>query len=1337
MCLAMDISNPARKKALLLHFAGVEVFELCQHLPPTTVEGDEYKKVVSQLNDYFVPKKNVDFECDVFRHAFQEEGESMDVYVARLRKLAATCEFADVDRELRQQIITGVRDFKVREKALQKRLTLQELLDQAKSTEQAKRQAKEMGQHGGACGTSQAVHQTLLHRGQVGVRPGQVGVKPADGGKPQLQVPSGRCYRCLSPRHTAGQCPFLRKTCFACGQVGHTQAACRNVNKSGQTSVDREKEKWRPSMKAGQNSSKWGKKKVKQVREDEQDSEQYSMFHAKVCSGSPKPIMTDLHVNGKTVAFEVDTGASLTVMTADQFQKLWPNATVTDATEKLASYTGESIPVVGKKQVEVRCQKQNVWLPLLVVEGRATNRPLLGRNWLAEVKLNWKTLFNLSSQASESRAELLDEFPELTSPGLGCTSKVASLDVDLNMKPIFYKARPVPLALKPMVEAELERQIQSGVLRPVESAEWAAPMVTILKRDQKSVRLCGSYNLTVNKVSKLQQYPLPKVEELLTKLAGGEKFTKIDLREAYLQVPLDEASQKYTVINTHRGLLATTRLVYGIASAPAIFQRLMENVLTGLPQVAVFLDDICITGKDDAEHKANVREVLRRLAKEGLKINPGKCEWMLPTVTYLGFRIDKEGLHPTSEKVRAVKDAPCPQNVEQLKAYLGLLSYYSRFLSNMAATAAPLYKLLKADEPWMWTDEQEQAFKATKDLLCKAPCLSHFDARCPVVVAADASPYGLGAVLSIVTREGEKPVAYASRSLSKAERNYSQIDKEGLGLVYAVKKFHPFVYGRPFVLKTDHRPLLGLLGSKKPLPDAVSPRVVRWKVTLDAYQFDLVHVPGREHGNCDALSRLPLPAAPSTVPEVGEVIHLLNEVDNKLVRLHEVRAWTRRDPVVSQVVRFAQTYWPCESPKDPALQPYATRQNELTSEQGCLLWGSRLVIPAPGRQRVLRLLHDGHPGMSAMKALARSKLWWPGLDADVEEFVRCCSTCQLHRNKLPPEPAASWQQPKGPWCRIHLDYAGPVEGKMLLVIVDAYSKWPEVWITLSTSAQVTIDHLRMSFATHGLPEVVVSDNAGCFAGEEFRTFLACNGIRQRFTPPRHPASNGEAENVVKIVKMALKKRAGSLLVRLTRWLYHYRNLPHSATGQTPAELLLRRKPRTHFDMMLSEGSSASSDGVPPSRSFVAGDPVFVTEIGGSVTRWLPATVTAVDGRVVIVRLRDGREFRRHVDHVRARTRSLVTEPGGQQTAVPEPVQPTQTADDPGAVPESRQMTPTEDTRPFQEVLPVPAPVPAVVPASVPATDPASAAVPALIPAEVPTVLRRSTRVRRAPDRLNL
>ena len=294
MCLAMDISDPARQKALLLHFAGVEVFELCQHLPPATVQGDVYAQLVSQLDTYFIPKKNIDFECDVFRRALQEEGETMDVYVARLRKLASTCEFADVDRELRQQIITGVRDAKVREKALQKRLTLQELLDQAKSAEQAKRQAEEMGHHGGsACGTNQPVHQAQLHRGQVGG-------KPVDRGKPRYHDSdrSGRCYRCLSARHLAAHCPFADKVCFACGRVGHTQAACRSESKPGQGGVSKGSSAWDPNAK-GQKQSKWVKKKVKQVKEDDKEDddevEQYSMFHANSRAGS-KPVMTDLCV---------------------------------------------------------------------------------------------------------------------------------------------------------------------------------------------------------------------------------------------------------------------------------------------------------------------------------------------------------------------------------------------------------------------------------------------------------------------------------------------------------------------------------------------------------------------------------------------------------------------------------------------------------------------------------------------------------------------------------------------------------------------------------------------------------------------------------------------------------------------------------------------------------------------------------------------------------------------------------------------------------------------------------------------------------------------------------
>ena len=480
----------------------------------------------------------------------------------------------------------------------------------------------------------------------------------------------------------------------------------------------------------------------------------------------------------------------------------------------------------------------------------------------------------------------------------------AKLQVDETIMPKFFKARPVPLAMKQLVEDEINRQVQKGVLEPITHSEWAGPVVTIVKADKKSVRLCGSYDLTVNQASRLERYPLPRTEELLTQLSGGQSFTKLDLKEAYLQLPLQEESRKYMVINTHKGLLTPRKLQYGVSSAPAICQKYMESLLAGIPHTAVFLDDVCITGENQEEHLRNLEEVMKRLFNAGLRLKPKKCSWFQKEVQYLGFRVNCEEIHTTEEKLKKVKEAPPPGNVKQLKSYLGLITYYNKFMKNLATVAEPLYRLLKKAQVWEWGSEQQASFKKTKDLLCSAPCLTHYRASAPLVVSADASPVGVVAVLSILNEDGEeRPVAYASRSLNSTERNWSQLDREGLAIVFAVKKWHSFLLGRGGVtIKTDHRPLLALLGPDKQLPLMTSPRVIRWRTILSAYQYTLVYSPAHRQRNSDGLSRNPLPLVDDVTPPVpGETVMMLETLDKTLLKSEQIRKYTATDAVLCRL----------------------------------------------------------------------------------------------------------------------------------------------------------------------------------------------------------------------------------------------------------------------------------------------------------------------------------------------------------------------------------------------------------------------------------------------------
>eukprot|EP00731_Ephydatia_muelleri_P021997 Em0014g588a len=355
--------------------------------------------------------------------------------------------------------------------------------------------------------------------------------------------------------------------------------------------------------------------------------------------------------------------------------------------------------------------------------------------------------------------------------------KVTGMEVKLHMdpdaQPQFFRPRPVPLALRPKVERELERLVQDKVIEPVQLSEWAAPIVSVVKPNG-SVRICGDYKVTVNKYAKTEEYPLPHIEDLFAALSGGQEFTKLDLANAYLQLPLEDKSRQYVTINTHKGLFKYNRLPFVIL----------------------------ITGATEEDHLKNLDEVLKRLGTAGMWLKVEKCLFH-------------------QEKVRAIKEAPAPKDEQQLQSFLGLLNYWDPSY-NLSTKLALLHSLLEKGK--------------------------------------DGS---------------EHPVAFASRTLAPAEKNYSQLDKEGLAIIFGVEKFHNFLFGRQFTIFTDHKPLKHLFGEDKPIPPMASARLQRWALKLSAYQYKIAHKPGKDNANADILSRLPLPEYSMEVTLLGETVMLL------------------------------------------------------------------------------------------------------------------------------------------------------------------------------------------------------------------------------------------------------------------------------------------------------------------------------------------------------------------------------------------------------------------------------------------------------------------------------
>ncbi|XP_060093621.1 uncharacterized protein K02A2.6-like, partial [Heteronotia binoei] len=602
------------------------------------------------------------------------------------------------------------------------------------------------------------------------------------------------------------------------------------------------------------------------------------------------------------------------------------------------------------------------------------------------------------------------------------------LPLDPTVRLIRLKARRVPFALKPKIEAELDRLTAQGVLEPVDYATWETPIVTPIKPNGE-VRICADYKCTINKALQDNPYPVPVVSHVLAALAGSKIFGKLDLAQAYQQLPVDAKTAEAQTIVTHRGAFRVKRLQFGVSVAPGIFQSIMDALLKGIPGVQPFFDDVLVAAPDPEEFGNRLREVLRRFQAAGLKVKREKCLLGVPRVEFLGFAVDAAGIHPTEEKTRAIVKAPAPTCKAELQSFLGVLNFYHSFLPH----------------------------KAALDVLVSNAVLHHFDEGLPVILACDASPYGVGAVLGHQLPNGrEVPVAYYSRTLTPAERNYAQIDKEALAIVAGVHKFHEYLYGRRFTIATDHKPLLGLLAPDRQTPQILSQRVLRWNQFLNSYTYTLVHRAGKAMGHADARG------------------------------------------------------WP-EGNMGEEFKPYKTRREELAAHKGCLLWGSRVVIPPPLQKRVLESLHETHPGIVRMKALARSYVWWPGMDGEIESWVRQCQTCQESRPEPPSAPATRWESTRKPWSRLHLDFAGPFQGQIFMIIVDAYTKWLEVIPVGSTSSAAAIRALRRVLCTHGIPDTIVSDNGTAFTSADFQAFLHRYLIRHIRSAPFHPATNGQAE----------------------------------------------------------------------------------------------------------------------------------------------------------------------------------------------------------------------------------
>ncbi|CAM4676289.1 unnamed protein product [Lepidochelys kempii] len=424
-----------------------------------------------------------------------------------------------------------------------------------------------------------------------------------------------------------------------------------------------------------------------------------------------------------------------------------------------------------------------------------------------------------------------------------------------NAHPIRVHPYRVSPQAKTAIEREIQDMLQMGVIRPSESA-WASPVVLVPKPDGE-IRFCVDYR-KLNAVTRPDNYPMPRTDELLEKLGRAQFISTLDLTKGYWQVPLDESAKERSAFITHLGLYEFNVLPFGLRNAPATFQRLVDGLLAGLGEYAVaYLDDVAIFSDSWADHLEHLQKVLERIREAGLTVKAKKCQIGLNRVTYLGHQVGQGTISPLQAKVDAIQKWPVPKSKKQVQSFLGLAGYYRRFVPHYSQIAAPLTDLTKKKQPnaVQWTGRCQKAFNKLKATLMSDPVLRAPDFDKPFLVTTDASERGVGAVLMQKGPDQEfHPVVFLSKKLSERESNWSVTEKECYAIVYALEKLRPYVWGRRFHLQTDHAALKWLHTVKE-----TNRKLLRWSLALQDFDFDIQHISGASNKVADALSRESFP----------------------------------------------------------------------------------------------------------------------------------------------------------------------------------------------------------------------------------------------------------------------------------------------------------------------------------------------------------------------------------------------------------------------------------------------------------------------------------------------
>ncbi|BHF70141.1 hypothetical protein SprV_0301319100 [Sparganum proliferum] len=627
---------------------------------------------------------------------------------------------------------------------------------------------------------------------------------------------------------------------------------------------------------------------------------------------------------------------------------------------------------------------------------------------------------------------------------------------------------------------------------------------------------------------------------------------------------------------------------FGLCNAAATSQRLMQSVLAHLypHSCLIYLDDVIVFGRTARQHNANLAAVLSALRDAGLRLNPQKCKFLCRKVTFLGHEVSPQGIQASQEKVEAVRSWPTPKTPTEVRGFLGLASYYRRFILHFAELARPLHRLTEKGRTFTWNDDCQQAFDELKAKLTSAPILMLPDTSPeapPFILDSDASGFAIGGVLSQADETGaERPICFASKTLSKPERNYCTYRRELLALITFIKQFKPFLVGKHFIVRTDHKALQWLQNMKE-----AEGQLARWQELLQEFDFSCQYRPGHQHANADALSRRPNEAGTAD-PEVTDE-HIAAVTISEPTRYHwAVAQGTDPDTAIVYDHQLHGRHRPTEAELRGSSEiarllchQWANLfvENELLFFKDAASTHPRLVVPSSLVMPVLTDLHHdlGHVGVTKTEAAARQRFWWPRLREQVANFCNACPTCASFKGTIPRHRAPLQPMITGfPFERVGVDIVGPLPyttsgHRYILVLVDYFTKWAEsIPLHRQDAASVTNALLKEWVCRYGAPFSLHSDCGANFESHLLREVCDLLLIHKTRTTPTHPEGNGQVERtnrtIINILKaFAEEHHPHDWDVKLPFAMMAYRAAIHSSTGHAPFYMLTDRQFRLPAD----------------------------------------------------------------------------------------------------------------------------------------------------------------------------